>query len=201
MASEKPGVLDCLREGLARLFRWGGPNKGRMLPFWKLVGPTVAHGVLHHLLTSVVHSVTLWLLELKSRQRRFHAAERMGAVPRTGEHSEGYFHDLIAAFMGNLVADIALFPFETVLHRLYLQGTRTIIDNLDTGSSVTAVISQYRGPVDCFHAIVAEEGAAGLYKGFGALLLQYALHCALLKVTRTAFDEFFPGRHMGPRQL
>lgn len=200
VASEKPGVLDCLREGLGRLCRWGAPNKGRMLPFWKLVGPTVAHGVLHHLLSSLVQSVATWLLELRSRQQRRHIGDRMGAIPRTVELSESYFHDLLAAFAGNLVADVVLFPLETVIHRLYLQGTRTIIDNLDTGSSVTAVISQYRGPVDCFQSIVAEEGAAGLYKGFGALVLQYALHCALLKVTRALFQELFSGRQVRPRQ-
>ncbi|CAN8005303.1 unnamed protein product [Ixodes hexagonus] len=201
VASEKPGVLDCLREGVGRLWRWGSPHRGRMLPFWKLLGPTVAHGVLHHLLSSLVQAAAAWLLETRSRQQRRHNGDRMGAIPRTVELSESYFHDLLAAFAGNLVADVVLFPLETVVHRLYLQGTRTIIDNLDTGSSVTAVISQYRGPIDCFQSIVAEEGAAGLYKGFGALVLQYALHCALLKVTRALFQELFSGRQVRPRQL
>ncbi|KAG0423604.1 hypothetical protein HPB47_000643 [Ixodes persulcatus] len=194
VASEKPGVLDCLREGLGRMCRWGAPSRGRMLPFWKLVGPTVAHGVLHHLLSSLVRSVATWLLELRSRQQRRHIGDRMGAIPRTVELSENYFHDLLAAFAGNLVADVVLFPLETVVHRLYLQGTRTIVDNLDTGSSVTAVISQYRGPVDCFQSIVAEEGAAGLYKGFGALVLQYALHCCAAQGHQGAV----PGTLFGP---
>ncbi|KAH6937959.1 hypothetical protein HPB50_005471 [Hyalomma asiaticum] len=99
---------------------------------------------------------------------------------------------MVASLIGALVADVLLFPLETVLHRLYLQGTRTIVDNLDTGCSVTAIISQYQGPVDCFRCIVAEEGAAGLYKGFGALQLQYVLQGALLKLTQMLCQEFCP---------
>lgn len=51
------------------------------------------------------------------------------------------------------------------------------------------VISTYEGVVDCFHTIVAEEGAAGLYKGFGSLLLEYALLALLLKVVKVTFQE------------
>lgn len=193
MASEKPGILDCLREGLWRLVRWGGPTRGRLLPIWKLIGPTVVHGVLHYAVSYVVQSVTLWWINLRARRR---TAERMGAIPRN--QSDGYFPELTSIFVGSLVADVVLYPLETVLHRLYLQGTRTIIDNLDTGCSVAPVISQYLGPVDCFRSIVSEEGAAGLYKGFGALVLQYSLHCALLKLMRVAWDEFFPA-YRNPR--
>lgn len=73
--------------------------------------------------------------------------------------------------------------------RLYLQGTRTIIDNLDAGISVLPVISTYEGVVDCFHTIVLEEGASGLYKGFGALVLDYALQLLLLKIAKVTFQE------------
>ena len=38
-----------------------------------------------------------------------------------------------AALAGHFVADSLLYPLETVLHRLHLQGTRSIIDNLDSG--------------------------------------------------------------------
>ena len=53
-----------------------------------------------------------------------------------------------------------------------IQGTRTIIDNLDTGASVIPILTRYDGPVDCWLTIVREEGRCGLYKGLGALLLQ-----------------------------
>lgn len=72
---------------------------------------------------------------------------------------------------------------------MYLQGTRTIIDNLEEGISVLPVISRYEGVADCFHTIVSEEGAAGLYKGFGALILEYTLQLLIIKIAKTAFQE------------
>lgn len=79
------------------------------------------------------------------------------------------------------------FPFSYC--RLYLQGTRTIVDNLDSGVGVLPVISKYEGVVDCFHTIVSEEGASGLYKGFGALLLDFALQMLIVKVAKVTFQE------------
>ena len=34
---------------------------------------------------------------------------------------EQYFPELLATFTGQLMADIMLFPLETVVHRLYIQ--------------------------------------------------------------------------------
>jgi len=55
------------------------------------------------------------------------------------------------------------------------------------------IITRYDGAFDCYSTIVSEEGFAGLYKGFGALVLQYALHVAVLKITRVGFDLMAPG--------
>jgi len=74
-----------------------------------------------------------------------------------------------------------------------VQGTRTIIDNTDSGLEVLPIITRYDGAFDCYTTIISEEGFAGLYKGFGALVLQYALHVALLKITRLGFDLMAPG--------
>ena len=100
---------------------------------------------------------------------------------------EIYYPELIATFTGNLLADTLLFPLETVLHRLLLQGTRTIIDNTDSGLGVVPIITRYEGVTDCFISIIREEGVAGLYKGFGALTLQYGIHMALLRMTHWIF--------------
>ena len=113
------------------------------------------------------------------------------ADEKTVEQSiyETYYPELIATFTGNLLADTVLFPLETVLHRLNLQGTRTIIDNTDTGLGVVPIITRYEGTADCFWSIMTEEGIGGLYKGFGALLLQYTLHAILLKMTKLMFER------------
>lgn len=201
-ASERPGLFDCLREGLVRLLPRGGPKRGRLLPLWRLLGASVAHGLAHYLLTTMVRWAALQLLRVhRHRQRQQILLLRqqagivhgpMGDALEVRPEAASFLEEMVASLIGALVADVLLFPLETVLHRLYLQGTRTIVDNLDTGCSVTAIISQYQGPVDCFRCIVAEEGAAGLYKGFGALQLQYVLQGALLKLTQMLCQEFCP---------
>ena len=102
---------------------------------------------------------------------------------------EKYYPEMIARFTGQLLADALVYPLETVLHRMCLQGTRTIIDNTDSGLDVIPIITRYEGMVDCFKTIVAEEGIGGLYKGFGALILQYLLHMGFLKLAKLAFDK------------
>ena len=37
--------------------------------------------------------------------------------------------------------------------------------------------------------IVREEGRLGLLKGFGALLVQYSIHLALIKLTKVLLDQ------------
>lgn len=49
IASDKPGILDVFKEGTVRLLSWGAPNKGRMLPIWAIVVPTVAFGISKYL--------------------------------------------------------------------------------------------------------------------------------------------------------
>lgn len=86
-------------------------------------------------------------------------------------------------------ADVVFYPLETVVHRLHLQGTRTIIDNLDTGQCVTPLLTGYSGAVDCYRTIISTEGPLGLYKGFGALILQFAAHVLVLKATKWILTE------------
>ena len=61
---------------------------------------------------------------------------------------------------------------------ILVQGTRTIIDNTDTGRGFLPVSSRYAGFWDCVNATIAIEGYMGLYRGFGALLMQHALKYA-----------------------
>jgi len=101
-----------------------------------------------------------------------------------------HFPEILASFTGGFLADMMLFPFETVLHRLYIQGTRTIIDNTDSGLDVIPINTSYKGLLDCFRDIIFEEGFSGLYKGFGALLLQYAIHAAILQSAKFLLKKF-----------
>ena len=71
------------------------------------------------------------------------------------------YREQISGIIGVLFADVILYPVETVLHRLHLQGTRTIIDNLETGREVVPIITRYEGFVDCFSSIISDEGMSG----------------------------------------
>ena len=72
---------------------------------------------------------------------------------------------------------------------LHLQGTRTIIDSLDCGIEVTPVITSYAGVVDCIRTTIDEEGFSGLYKGFGALILQYGLQILLIRMVKIVLEK------------
>lgn len=73
--------------------------------------------------------------------------------------------------------------------RLHLQGTRTIIDNLDTGYEVTPILTSYSGIGDCYRTTLQQEGVPGFYKGFGALVLQFAAHVAVIKIAKVMLTE------------
>ena len=68
--------------------------------------------------------------------------------------------------------------------RLHLQGTRTITDNLDNGLAVIPILTSYEGTLDCYDTTLTQEGSFGLYKGFGALVLQFSAHFAVIKLVR-----------------
>ncbi|XP_022360665.1 solute carrier family 25 member 46 isoform X2 [Enhydra lutris kenyoni] len=101
---------------------------------------------------------------------------------------DAYFPELIANFAASLCSDVILYPLETVLHRLHIQGTRTIIDNTDLGYEVLPINTQYEGMRDCINTIRQEEGVLGFYKGFGAVIIQYTLHAAVLQITKIIYS-------------
>lgn len=97
--------------------------------------------------------------------------------------------ELQSTLISMCAADIVFYPLETVVHRLHLQGTRTIIDNLDTGRCVRPLLTSYSGAFDCYRTIINNEGTLGLYKGFGALVMQFGMHFLLLKATKYILTE------------
>ncbi|KAM6152453.1 mitochondrial outer membrane protein SLC25A46-like [Erethizon dorsatum] len=125
------------------------------------------------------------LLILKRKTYNSHLAESSSPVQSM---LDAYFPELIANFATSLCSDVILFPLETVLHRLHIQGTRTIIDNTDLGFEVLPINTQYEGMRDCINTIKREEGVLGFYKGFGAVIIQYTLHAAVLQITKIIYS-------------
>uniref|UniRef100_A0A665TR75 Solute carrier family 25 member 46 n=1 Tax=Echeneis naucrates TaxID=173247 RepID=A0A665TR75_ECHNA len=190
------GLLDCVREGLTRLLGVGAPHSRRLLPLSSLLLPAALHAILRYAIAASVQRAALWL----HQQGRKHRADPSNPL-------DAYFPELAAAWAGSLVADMMVFPLETTLHRLSLQGTRTIIDATDgvvvTGSGgsplVLPVNTQYDGFFECLHAIRRREGGSGFYRGFGALVAQYALHGHVSVMTltflRLSFLQMFRHRN------
>ncbi|KAM6987149.1 mitochondrial outer membrane protein SLC25A46 [Aplochiton taeniatus] len=180
---DNPGILDCVKEGVGRVVGMGIPHSKRLLPLWALMFPTVIHGVLHYVISSTVQKLVLFLLRRRSPTKQ----------PPDGSETvqsmlDAYFPELIASFAASLCADVLLFPLETVLHRLHIQGTRTIIDNTDLGFEVLPINTQYEGVRDCVNVIRREEGPLGFYKGFGSIVVQYSLHAAILQLTKVIYS-------------
>ncbi|XP_044131881.1 solute carrier family 25 member 46 [Bufo gargarizans] len=182
---DNPGILDCLKEGIGRVMGLGVPHSKRLLPLLVLMFPTVLHGVLHYIVSSVVQKCVLFFIKKKKNPAQ---------IPSDGASTaqnilEDYFPELIANFAASLCADVLLFPLETVMHRLHIQGTRTIIDNTDLGYEVVPINTQYEGMRDCINTIRREEGMLGFYKGFGAVVVQYTLHATVLQITKFIYSS------------
>lgn len=179
IASEKPGVFDVFKEGAARLLYWSVPQKGRMLPIWAIIGPSVSLGLTKYLFGLIVKGISTRLICLCLKNRDAKRGTRSRDIASENQDIEIY---------SNLVSltatEVLFYPFETILHRLQLQGTRTIIDNLDTGYSVVPILTSYEGALDCFRTTVTTEGVTGLYKGFGAMIMQFAAHIAVIKISK-----------------
>jgi hypothetical protein len=92
------------------------------------------------------------------------------------------------------LANFLLYPYETILNRLFVQGTRTIVDNLDkTSVGCVAINTRYLGFFDCCRTIIETEGnfGRGFYKGIGFLILKFGLiytsaYCLKIVIERLA---------------
>uniref|UniRef100_A0A8B9P1C6 Solute carrier family 25 member 46 n=1 Tax=Apteryx owenii TaxID=8824 RepID=A0A8B9P1C6_APTOW len=180
---DNPGILDCVKEGIGRVVGMGVPHSKRLLPLMVLTFPTALHGVLHYVISSIIQKLVLFVLKKENSHNL--PTESSASVQSM---LDAYFPELIASFAASLCADVVLYPLETVLHRLHIQGTRTIIDNTDLGYEVLPINTQYEGMRDCINTIKREEGMLGFYKGFGAVIVQYALHVAVLQLTKIIYS-------------
>ena len=72
--------------------------------------------------------------------------------------------ELFSTMTSIFIADLACYPLETIIHRLYIQGTRTLVDNLDYGAGAFVPAGRYSGLIDCFTSIVKKEGVQALYR-------------------------------------
>ncbi|CAH4022684.1 solute carrier family 25 member 46 [Pieris brassicae] len=188
IASDKPALLDVFREGFMRILEWGTPSRGRMLPIWAIVLPTVAFGISKYFAHLTLKSITVRVLQFQQRHRHeLSPTYDMNKAKTSNPLIEDL--NLKANIFSFIAMEIIFYPVETIIHRLHIQGTRTIIDNLDAGTAVTPILTGYEGFIDCYNTTITKEGFGGLYKGFGALVLQLAAHLAIIKFTTLVVSE------------
>ncbi|XP_018326051.1 solute carrier family 25 member 46 [Agrilus planipennis] len=189
IASEKPGFFDVFREGVLRMFTWGSGFKGRMLPIWILILPTVILTVSRYLAhIGLKRGASRFLTLFSERKFKYTGVRPKESLTMHTRRLE-LETEMNASFIALVVADTIFYPLETVVHRIHLQGTRTIIDNLENGKTVLAILTNYGGSIDCYEKCIEMETPAGLYKGYGALILQYTAHIALIKFTHFVFMQ------------
>lgn len=180
IASEKPGMLDVFREGTLRLLYWKLPQKGRMLPIWVLIGPVVAIGLTKYLFNLVIRGTSTRIMRRRFQQSQEHKGLNKYRDDNLEQQNVAVYSNLVAM----LTTEVIFYPFETIIHRIQLQGTRTIVDNLDNGYAVVPILTNYQGFIDCYRTTISTEGVIGLYKGFGAIILQFAAHVAVIRLTK-----------------
>lgn len=215
-----PSAWDFVQQGLCRVVgRTPHFSRRNLVPLWTTIAPpALLHSILRDIISTGVRWVTLKLYDYftpsqtssvdtpqqQSPQQPGVAQSSSQTAVTSVQHfatdmgadaflRQLQFQELLASSVSRLVAAAMLFPLETVLHRLHVQGTRLIVDNVDTGLGILPHDSAYLGFWHCVQTIRQEEGASGFYKGFSALLLQIGVEVALLHITRISFAQVNSG--------
>ncbi|KAF6019552.1 hypothetical protein EB796_022125 [Bugula neritina] len=157
-----------------------------MLPLHKLVIPITALSLGSY----IIHSMSMGAVHRQYQQNTLHIQDvEHDEVPWIKTIYDRYYPQLVGAFSGHFIADVFFYPLSTITGRLVLQGTRTIIDDVETGNAVLPFNSNYTGVVNCMQSIISEEGVTGLYKGFGALVMQYTVQALFLRATHLLYER------------
>lgn len=106
-----------------------------------------------------------YMLQTALYHQFFRMAKRY--VNRKSPAEKTTYHDFLPQMFAQtssmVLTDLILYPFETIVHRMYIQGTRTLIDNMDTGLSAVSMTVKYSGYFDCVRQVLETEGFWALY--------------------------------------
>lgn len=161
-------VLDVITKGIDRMrfLIFGARDSSRRFSILQLAIPTTILGTVHYALENALHRQFFLMAKRYIVSCLF--SINSGIIQnRKSEAEKSKFQQFVpmmfASLSSSVLTDLILFPFETVVHRMYIQGTRTLIDNLDTGVGAVSITVKYSGFFDCFKNIVEREGFFALY--------------------------------------
>lgn len=162
----------------------------RALPLWYLISLSLPYFVGKHMLEYYLNRYFLKIKEenyLKKTDSNYFnnknqfetvddiECQLIDTIPNLVNRS---FLRIEANICSIFLANFLLYPYETVLNRLFVQGTRTIVDNLDkTNIGCVAINTRYLSLFDCCRTIFETEGSGGqgFFKGIGFLILKFGL--------------------------
>jgi solute carrier family 25 protein 46 len=70
VSSERPGVFNCLTEGMTRLMGLGMPNTTRLFPIWKLLLPTGLIGLSRYIIIQMARYTVISTIHLEQQENR-----------------------------------------------------------------------------------------------------------------------------------
>jgi len=173
-------LLDVIFSGLER-FKFdfiGGTMDNKRFSVFYLFIPTVGYYTIHFLVQKCTYAAVYGIAKRRISRK----------LPSDRTRFDTIMPEMISTMTSMLLADLVCYPMETVLHRLYIQGTRTLIDNLDTGLTAISIGTRYSGFFDCLLTIIDREGAWALFGGIGAVALQYGFQLLVHTIVRMMFD-------------
>jgi len=184
IVKENLGLIDLLKETWNRVTGYRYNYRTRLIPIWSLIMPTSAYFMGIHFLSfsfeKIFRKLIPSLINLFEEKRRLQY-ETDEIEQEIVDHP---YTDALAQCLSQVAAIVSLYPIETVLNRLIVQGTRTIIDNTDLGYRVVPINTRYDGFLDCAQMIHETEGVFGFYKGLGNLFFETLLQYAILKIVK-----------------
>lgn len=187
---ENLGVMDLMKETWNRITGYKYNYRTRLIPIWSLILPTGVYFTAHHFLAYGFEKILYNSVQLFS-----HLLEDKKVGYGTDEVEEEVIEEpylrSLSKLAGQICSLIALYPMETVVNRLIVQGTRTIIDNTDSGIGVIPINTRYDGFFDCVQTISETEGTLGFYKGIGSLALEGILCIGLLKLAKSVATRIY----------
>ncbi|XP_053951355.1 solute carrier family 25 member 46-like [Anastrepha ludens] len=149
----------------------------RLLPLLSIYVPCLCMEIAKDIFGAFIRN-RVWAIMRKSNQQ---------VCRREYDGVENQKAEICTNLITRIITEVVFYPFETVLSRIQIQGTKSIIDNLDNGKTKVLIQTDYKGAADCYRTIVKNEGFSGLYKGFGALTLQFAAHIVIVKIANWIF--------------
>lgn len=131
VVKDRPAFVECLREGFLRLLHLRYMPSTRLLPIWILIGPTILYHVSHAIVAALVRGSISLAKEMMNPKHSNESTEKLSYVDDssiiddetidvtrildTAELDSDY-REITTAFTATLIADVALFPIETIMH-------------------------------------------------------------------------------------